>query len=253
MLVSQERTQIELGRTNSRMSNQASCFHCKLRAQEWCSLDKDLDLLDKAKTMRTYQPGQTIFYQGNPSMGIFCVKSGTIALRKLDAHGNETIVRLAHTGQTLGYQTYFSGEKYDTTAQTLTTAEVCFIDKDTLQILIERNPRLSIAFLKHIAKDLRQADDTKMNMATMSVRTRLAHLLLELKEHYGEMDLEGNLRIQLPISRQDMALMISTRPETLSRTIRAMEKDGVANFQKTWVKVPDLDVLFDEVEALKAA
>jgi CRP-like cAMP-binding protein len=56
------------------------------------------------------------------------------------------------------------------------------------------------------------------------------------------------LIIDLPLPKQDIALMISTRPETLSRTIHAMAKDEVARFEKSKVIVSDLDKLLDEVE-----
>ncbi len=62
------------------------------------------------------------------------------------------------------------------------------------------------------------------------------------------MDENYNININLPISRQDMALMIATRPETLSRTIRSLEKDGIVKFDKRKVIIPDLDALLDEIE-----
>ena len=62
------------------------------------------------------------------------------------------------------------------------------------------------------------------------------------------MDDAGNLRIKLPMSRRDMASAIGTRPESLSRAIRAMELSGTATFKGKNVTVQDLDDLLDEVE-----
>lgn len=229
-------------------NKRSNCLTCPHRASEWCALGEDLVELNEAKTSNTYQPGQAIFYQGNPCMGIYCIEEGTVALRKCDAQGNEVIVRLVHTGEVLGARTFFTDSEYSASAVALTPTRVCFVDKNTAKRLLSNNTQVNQAFLKTIAQALHQAEEDKLHFATLSVRARLAHLLLKLKDRYGRVDNHYTLFIELPLSRQDMASMIATRPETLSRTIRSMEKDGVVKFSKRAVKVPDLDALMDELE-----
>jgi CRP/FNR family transcriptional regulator len=230
----------------------ASCLTCEHRAEAWCSLGDDLEKLNEFKTFNVYQPGQTIFYQGNPCLGLYCVEEGTIALRKGDAHGNEVIVRLVHRGEILGSRTFFAQGQYAASAVALTECRVCFIDRAMVSHLNERHPAMSAIFLKNISQQLREAEESKLHFATFPVRARLANLLLELREHYGRIDDEGNLLIDLPLSRQDMASLIVTRPETLSRTIRELKKDNVAQFERRSVLVWDLDALLDEVESCQS-
>ncbi|MEM6730359.1 MAG: hypothetical protein AAF658_02315, partial [Myxococcota bacterium] len=63
-----------------------SCPTCPTRSTcEWCDLGSDdLRELDRAKVTNVYTPHQVIFYEGNPCLGIYCIESGTIALRKSD-------------------------------------------------------------------------------------------------------------------------------------------------------------------------
>ena len=82
----------------------------------------------------------------------------------------------------------------------------------------------------------------------LSVRARLAYLLLELRVRHGQVDADGNIVIDLPLSRQDLASLAGTRPESLSRVIKALEAAGVARFTGRRVVVVDLDVLVDEAE-----
>ncbi len=233
---------------SSSFTKTATCCTCSARAKEWCALGDDLLTLDKMKTTQIYKAGQIIFHQGAPSLGVYCIESGTIALRKVDSLGNESLLRLLHAGQTLGYRTFFSQGVYSSSAQALTECRICFIEKSKINELMARNPLIANAFLRHLAEDLQRAEEDKMSLTNLPVRTRLAKLLLSLKDYYGEIDEQGNLNIKLPLSRQDMASMIGARPETLSRTIRALEQDGVAFFIKSLVQVPDLDALLDEVE-----
>ena len=99
-----------------------------------------------------------------------------------------------------------------------------------------------------MASALGEAEEDKMRMSTLPVRTRLAHLLLSLKEHYGQINDKGTLEVTLPLSRQDMASMLAIRPETLSRAIRSLENDQVARFERQAAFIPDLDALLDEIE-----
>jgi CRP/FNR family transcriptional regulator len=227
-----------------------NCFTCQTRNEaEWCALQKDdVGLLNEIKICNHYQPGQYIFYQGNPCMGIYCISSGTIALRKTDTEGNSMIVRLVHHGQTLGYRSYFSGEAYTASAEVLVAAEVCFVDRAGVAKLLNHNPNLGLRFLQRLALDLRSSEDQRLQASALPVRARLAHLVLSLKDRFATVDESGCITIELPLSRQDMASIVGTRPETIARTIRALEDDDVVHFKGRQVVISDLDALLDELE-----
>ncbi len=228
----------------------ASCFHCDARGtSEWCPLEaEDLRLLNQAKVGNTYQPGQSVFYQGNPCLGIYCIESGTVAVRKTDPHGNSVIVRLAHSGETLGYRAFFAGAPYRAGADALTQARICFIDKTAVRTMMDRNPAVAQAFLRHMARDLEDAEEARLKATSLSARAQLAGLLLVLKQRFGTMARDGTLIIELPLSRQDLAAVIGTRPETVARAVRALEQAKVAQFNGRSVVIPDLDALMDEAD-----
>jgi CRP/FNR family transcriptional regulator len=227
-----------------------SCLTCGgLPNSEWGVLaESDLRVLDQARIMNTYSPGQVIFYQGNPCLGIHCIESGDVALRKRDEHGNSVIVRLAHAGQTLGYRAFFSGEPYTASGEALTECRICFIDRDAVRAVLDHDHRLGLRFLQRATEELREAEEARLAAASLPVRARFAHLLLALKDRHGTVDAEGVLTIDLPLSRQDIAASLGTRPETVARTVRALEEDGIATFEGRTVRVQDLDLLLDEME-----
>jgi CRP-like cAMP-binding protein len=231
-----------------------SCFTCQWRQRsEWCVLAReDLQLLNEHKTTSTYEPGQYIFRQGESCSGVYSILSGTVAIRKTDAQGHAVLVRMRHEGESMGYRDYFSGEVCTTSAEALELTRVCRIDKRSVRDLLDRNPSLGLGFLRRMAGDLQVAEDALLMSASLTTRTRMAHLLLALKERYATAQDDGSLSMRLPLSRQDIADMLGSRTETVARIIQAFERDGVARFSGRHVIIPDLDLLLDEIEPVEA-
>ena len=232
------------------MKRAAGCFACQSRERsEWCTLIPDeVRQLNAAKTRNSYRAGQTVFYQRNPCLGIYCIMEGTVALRKSDAAGNSVIVRLAKAGQTIGYRAFFAKSPYEVSAEAVTDSTICFIDHAAVRRLLEQNPSIGHHFLKRLAQDLEESEQARLDADTLSVRARLAHLLLVLKDSYGRVDDDGNIIIELPLSRQDVAAMIGARPESTSRAIKALQSDRVVRFEGGDAIVDDLDRLLDEID-----
>lgn len=225
-----------------------SCHTCPGRARsEWRTLEGDqVAKLDRAKVCTVYGPGQVIFYQGNPCLGLHCVTEGTVALRKVDAEGNAVIVRLVHPGETLGCRTFFGGGRYAATAEALTQATVCFVDRASVMDLLAGSRGLALGFLRRMAQDLRAADEDKLETVSLSVRERVARLLLLLADRYGREEPGRGFTLELPLARQDMAALLGVRAESVARAVRALEDEGLAHFEGRAVTIPCIERLMGE-------
>lgn len=226
------------------------CEPCHGRGHaEWGVLDEaGLAVLNKARQIREYAPGDVVFSQGAPCAGMFCVDAGDVALRKSDEHGGSAIVRMARAGQTIGYRALFSGGPYMATAEALTPSQICFIPAATVRELIERSANLAYRFMKRFADDLRESEEQRLHAQSLSTRARLADYLIRLKDREGTVADDGSIELELPLSRTDLAALLGTRRESIARAIRALQDAEVAQFEGRSVKIPDLDALFDELE-----
>lgn len=226
-----------------------TCAECEVRARtEWSVLSREeLATLEPGRITRTYLPGETIFQEGAPAHGVHCMQGGMVGIRKLDVAGNSTLLRLVHAGEALGYRALLTTNEHRTTAEALTLSRVCFLDGAAVRRLLARNPALGLRFLEHAARDLESAEDKVLQNVTLSVRARLAHLLLVLKDRYLVSERGESFEMTLPLSRQDMAAMIGIRPESMSRTIRQFQQDGLAEFHGRSVRVDDITCLLDEL------
>lgn len=211
-------------------------------------VEADITALRDAGSTVSVASGATLFAQGEPVTGIACLIEGTVAIHRSHGKEHSTLLRLLDSGSTLGLDGVFGSGVHSNSAVTLTECSVCWIAPEALCDLMARSPAVIRKVLGRLAFDLQASDEARVNVVHLQVRARLAAMLLALRDRHGTVDESGNLVIRLPLSRRDMASAIGTRPESLSRAIRALENDRVATFHGKRVVIRDLDDLLDEVE-----
>lgn len=205
------------------------CQNCPaLTKAVFCSTSDDiLNEVSAHKVSNVYKRGQTLFVQGNHPFGLFCVKSGNIKVTKVGSDGKESIVRLAKTGDVLGHRSLFTNQPYMATATALEDSKVCFVDKKFISKIIKRDPSIAMKLIEKLSVDMGAAESKLSSLHQKNVRERLAELLLLLKESHGVKEADNSIRINLKLTREEMATMIGTANETLIRFISEFKEAGL--------------------------
>ena len=207
-------------------------------------------MLECGRTRREYGSGEVIFGQGTRNDGIYCVSGGTVGIRRCDSNGHSVLLELAYPGDTIGYRSFLTDSEHRTSAEALGPVVVCHIAHATATKLLAANPALGLSFLKRSLGALETAHDAMFRQATLSNRHKLIHLLLLLVGRHGRHLANGSQSIELPVSRRDLASMVGTRHETLSRIIGRLETDGIVQFSGRNVTVPSVEALAAELDCL---
>ncbi len=195
------------------------------------------------KTSNQYKRGQVIFYEGNQAYGLYCIFSGRVKLTKTGVDGRQQIVRIFGPGDILGYRSLFSDEPYAASAEVIEDAMICCIDRNAFFPMLAKNPGLALNIIKKLSKELRVAEDLATSIAQRSVRERMAELLMILKDTYGKPTQRGT-RIELQLSREEMAEMIGVTQETAIRLLSEFKKDQM-------IDVKDREITILNVKALE--
>lgn len=220
-----------------------TCATCPIHDMScWRLLDReDRAFLNEYRVDSVFAPGQVVFHESHPCHGLHCVASGLLALRKSDSYGNSVILRLVHTGETLGYPAHFGGMEYTASAEALRESRVCFFPGRAVAEIIKRNPAMQQEFLRLLALELRGYGEARLRFATLPLHSRLFEILLDLLSSCGRIsDDSKQAELQLPISRRDLAAMLGVRPETVARALRQISENGMARFDGRKVLIPDL-------------
>ena len=218
------------------------CEHCIARQlNSMKALSKDeLKRISECQTTKIIKQGDVVFGEGETLNGVFCIKDGICKLSKLSENGKDQIIKLVFKGDVLGQRSLLGNESANLNAIALNDMEVCFIPKEEIVGNLRKNPNFSMETLNQLAHDLRDADNSIVNMAQKSVRKRLAELLLYLYTNFG-LDQDHYLNIQL--SRDDYASAVGTAIESAIRILSKFKKEGLIATNGKKIKILDMDAL----------
>ncbi len=225
-----------------------NCADCATReTTEWRDLsDDELDSLDKCKRMVHCEPGETLFSQGDPGNGVYCIQSGLIGLRRVDVNGNSVLIRLSSAGSTVGYRTFLTREAHVNSAEALTASVLCYIPRPRVEQMLKSNPLLGERFLQHFCSDAAETESDYVRSLTMGMKSRFLHLILIFYERFGYQDEDGNSVVELPVKRGELAELVGVRPESISRLIDQLQSDEIMCFNDRRVHFSDVDEVLQQ-------
>ncbi|TGD18102.1 Crp/Fnr family transcriptional regulator [Levilactobacillus suantsaiihabitans] len=181
--------------------------------------------------------GGTVFSTGEVSQTLYIVNVGQVRLYHLAEDGREQVLRVLNPGDFIGEIALFTDEIHSSYAEATKDSELCTISRASLTALIKDMPQLSMALLGALADRLKTAERQATLLAIPDALPRLAGYLQEISGHQAG-------TIDLPMSKQDLAAYLGMTPESLSRKLRQLVKDGVIEtIGRRQVKVLDSSAL----------
>ena len=179
-----------------------------------------------------------IFYQGQPPFAIYCLISGGAKIYKSSETGERVLIRVLGVGQLLGYRPVLANEPYAATAEAIKPTVACVITRENFFEILRASPTLCGRFLSKLARELRISEEQLLTVATEPVRKRLARLLLLMLKS-ADTPAHANSLVPTDYRRMEMAQMIGTTPETLSRALRLMARQGLIQVTRREIRVMD--------------
>ncbi|MCJ7465705.1 MAG: Crp/Fnr family transcriptional regulator [Maribacter sp.] len=226
---------------------ESRCENCIIR--QFNSLramnKEELKKVADSKITMSIKRGEALFREGEKLDGVFCIRDGVSKLSKLSPNGKDQIVKLASKGQVMGQRSVIVEETTNLSAVAVSDMEVCFIPKESITHTLHSNPNFAVEVLRHMAHDLREADDVIVNMSQKTVKQRIAEAFLYLQKNYGE-DQDGFLILTL--SREDIANVVGTATESCIRIISEFKKKGFLKTSGKKIGVTNQKKLRDLVE-----
>lgn len=167
--------------------------------------------------------GAIVYMAGSDLHRLLVVHRGRIAMRHLTADGREQVVRVLEEGDVVGEAAFVTGAQPDHEAVATADSELCMLDHADLVELVRRHPRIAVRMLQSVTERLVRAERMLTAFGTTGVETRLAAWLLD----QPAVDDGGRRMVVLPMAKKDIASFLGTTPETLSRRLADLAREGV--------------------------
>lgn len=191
---------------------------------------EDIVLLGKNMVTHNYKKGEILFREGSYPTGIYYIKKGKVKKYKSDKDGREQIFYVCKSGELLGYHALLSEENYTDSSCTLEEATISFIPKDDFLQAVRSSALLSNRLLKCMSHEFGVLVNGITIFAQKTVRERLALSLLILRNKYKKED-QGGKPVELTLSREDLAKMVGTARETLTRLLHDFKEEDLIETQ----------------------
>lgn len=191
---------------------------------------------------RVYARGETIFTEGEPADGFFCILEGWAKLYRLREDGEEVVVHMIAAGETFAEAAMFLGGRFPASAEAASTARVVKIDAARLRRAVMDEPELAFAMLAAQSSRLKELVDEIERLKARSAPQRIADFFVRQAGASS-----GPARLALPYEKALIANRLGMKPESFSRALQRLAQVGVA-VERDSVSIADVARLADFAE-----
>lgn len=205
------------------------------------SYDDQVNVAEVATPTRV-DAGEQVYAAGSDTSQLMVVHTGAVKVSRIDAEGREQILRVLGPGEFVGESAFLTGARPDHFTSALEPSSMCVFRHADLGRLVAAHPSIGMRMLQEISRRLAQTETRLASVISGDVTSRLAEYLLSL---HGTTTEDG-IVVELPLAKKDIASLLDTTPESLSRQLRKLQQSGIAHTQGArGLIIHDIDALMD--------
>ena len=198
-------------------------------------LSKDqIKQIGQIAVVKEMMKGNIIFSEGDEGNGFYIVVKGRVKVFKVSPEGKEHILHIVGPGETFGQVAVYAGRSFPASSSAITNIHLLFIPRTAFVELIAHNPSLAMSMLAVLSLRLREFTVQIENLSLKEVPGRLASYLIYLADEQKTGD-----HISLPISKGQLASLLGTIPETLSRIFTKISNQNLIEVSGREIKILD--------------
>ncbi len=194
-----------------------------------------LNRLAQATTLRSYQRGEVICWQGEPCLGLSIIQEGRVKLFKLSPKGRELIIRIFDNGATFNEVPVFDYGPNPVNVAALEDSLIWVVDADAIRKCMQMHPEMAQAVIQNLSANLRMLVDVVEELSFYQVTNRLARLIISMPPEQKDQH----------ITQNQLAARLGTVREVVARSLRDLERSGAIQVQHRQIHVLDEHILHD--------
>jgi CRP/FNR family transcriptional regulator, cyclic AMP receptor protein len=218
-----------------------SCFNCPHREERlFCNLSVPaLKQLETITAAATYPKGATLFVEGQKPRGVFILCNGRVKLSTSSADGKTLILRVPEKGEILGLAASVSGQPYQASAEVLEPAQANFIARNDFLEFLKTYGEAALRVAQQLSENYHLAINEMRTIGlSHSAAEKFARFLIEQASE-GRKE-EGEVRLTLTLTHEEIAQMIGSSRETVTRLFSDFKKRQLLQVKGSTVLIQDI-------------
>ncbi len=207
--------------------------------------DDEFDKLSHIFIVRVYRRNQVIFLEEETGNYMYLVLSGKVKVAKSTAGGKETLLAIHRPGDFFGEMSLLDGETSPATVSAIEDSKIISVSAADFHKYLLHNEKVLLQIINVLCARLRQVWQTQsMSSSTADARIRMG--IHQLAEKHGIRDAHGTI-IDLKITHQELAEMVGTSRETVTRVLAHLRQKGIIEINQRRITLLNDDALLREI------
>ncbi|PSR21920.1 MAG: Crp/Fnr family transcriptional regulator [Sulfobacillus acidophilus] len=191
--------------------------------------------LSEILIVRRYDVGERIFEQDEPTTGLWFVIEGRVAIERVELDGNLTTTGVWSVGDIVGIAGLWDRLGYPASARALVRPTVMgWIARDVVLRLHQEIPAFGLEISRLLAERLRFVQESVSIRQGRPIIAQVASVLWTLAKRMGD---------TVALTHEDLAHIIGTRRETVTRALRELAHEGVISSRHGTIQIADAEKL----------
>jgi CRP/FNR family cyclic AMP-dependent transcriptional regulator len=202
--------------------------------------DAQLDAFKEAVVINHHKKRELVFMEGDDCSGLYIIRTGRVKVVRSSSTGKEQIINIMNPGDLLGFEVFYNGRIYKNTAVAMEDCELCYIERHAFFKILENEPGIARKLILSLGRELNGAYERIGYLGLLNAREKLAHLLYTLAAQYGVKEDGGAVKLNLTLSRLEIAELLGITQETSIRLLKNFKEEGVIEIKRKEIIIKSL-------------
>jgi CRP/FNR family transcriptional regulator len=187
--------------------------------------DEEFNALQHIFILRSYRRNQVIFMEEETGNYMYLVLTGKVKVAKSSSSGRETILAIHKAGDFFGEMSLLDGKTAPATVSAMEDSKIISVSGTDFHKYLMHNEKVLLQIIDVLCARLRQVWQTQ-SLSSSKAEARIRMGIYDLAKRHGVQDAHGTI-IDLKITHQELAEMVGTSRETVTRVIARLREKGV--------------------------
>jgi len=190
---------------------------------------------------KRYSRNKMILMQDEMGDTFFTICRGSVKINRISKDGREVIFAILGEGDFFGEMSLLDQENRSANAVALEDSDVLILKREDFLSFLEKYPKISISLLAELASRIRKSDEQIEGLSLSDAEHRIGMTILRLAEELGII-YKGVIEVNEFPNLGDIANMADTSRETVSRTMKLFEQEGIIKRKGRNLKILDYTI-----------